>query len=269
MQDRADTDSESKKRIKLAKKKEKKDIKKPREIIKHDSVDTKHEFLTFKNAEEVPEDTLLKGDKMEWEAYYCPGPFEESEVKNDLDTIEDINGKELTKKKVYKAISLFKKDSRNFWLGDSQNNCSRMNRRYDDRWYLWTKEMMENVDRNETIMKDVLKKHSHEKIQQLCSDLGGDEWNLKTSRKIKKMLVGIDTICKGLDKGMRTYWGKFKFNGVLDHRVREFERKMNEESDEKKEYDIGHYCNYKSKEWKEYFEKQKDKEDSSKLYKKY
>lgn len=184
------------------------------------------------------------------------------------DVLEDASEKRYSKAVILDTIMSYKKDSRNFFWGDLQKNCSRMNRRHDDRWYAWTKEMMENVDENEERMKSIVVKHTHSKIQEVCREIGGDAWNLKCSDKIKRLMRSVKQIEKMVRTkgGMRTCWGRMAYDGVFKNKLRSQNIGVKDGQKKGRVYDVMGHIKLKDRRWKRHYKGILEKKDISKLY---
>lgn len=190
-------------------------------------------------------------------------------LKND-DMIEDSSGNRYLKKEVLKIILSYKKNTRNFFWGDLQKNCNKMNRKFDDRWYVWTRDMMESIDQNEEKMRSIVLKHTHSKIQDICKEVGGDLWCLQTTDKLKRLAGNIRRIEKLIKskKGVDTCWGRMKYDGTFKNKLVDQQRCMKKKLRRKKAYDVLDYVKYKSRRWDDHYKKLAEKDDISKLYNK-
>lgn len=188
-----------------------------------------------------------------------------TDAKDD-DTIIDCARNRYTKDEVLNIIRAYKKDSRNFFWGDLQNACNRRNRKFDDRWYNWTREMMEGIDRNDFCMRSILMNYSHSTIQSVCKEVGGDFWNLKTSAKLEAYMKDIYKIRKRIksNKGLTTCWGRIKYEGVFKSRMRKIRRSTSKAP----ENAIDNYLELKSAALNKYYSSVAEKDELSRLYNK-
>lgn len=184
--------------------------------------------------------------------------------------LEDVNGNTLSASKLVKMMLEYKKDTQNFFVGNLQKSCNRTNRKPDDRWYPWTKEMMERVDRNENAIKDILKKYSHANIQDLCRRIGGGEWNRPITDRLGNMINEIGAIKKMLmsQTGFETCWGKMKSRGVFMWNVENHKNKIKMKY-RKNKLDLYDYAQYKKHLWKAHYKNLKEKDEQNKLYTKF
>lgn len=184
------------------------------------------------------------------------------------DTIEDSSGNRYLKKEILRIILSYKKNTRNFFWGDLQRSCSKMNRKFDDRWYPWTRDMMESIDQNEEKMRSIVLRHSHSRIQEICREVGGDMWRLQTASKLNRCVANIRQIedLVRSKEGMDTCWGVMKYSGVLRSKVESRRNQMRRRL--KKKCGILDYIRYKSRLWDEHYRRQAEKDDISRLYNK-
>jgi len=227
-----------------------------------------------------------------------PGKHKEDENKTRSDSSASNNG-DLLNREVFGCINEFKSHSKNFVIGDLSNNCNKLGRRLDDRWYMWTKEMMENTNADEKAMKDVLERCGHEEIERMCRQMGGMEWNEDVRSRAKNLLTVLkgmnaqiadrhssradkyadrhssrtdkyadrhssradkDATIKSKKKGMITYWGVVQEDRILRSRIKWSVRKMRKTLKEKQKYGIRDYVKYKKILWDEFFNKENQKE---------
>lgn len=187
----------------------------------------------------------------------------ENESKNERTF--NIDGVVLSSEALCRAITNYKVESRKFIVGDIQMNCSRMGRQADDRWYKWTKEMMESIDRNEQIMRKAIVSHSHEELQSVCRDIGGRFWNLEISEEVDRLVSGIKVVENMLnsDTGIMTCWGIAKFNGVFVRKVLNYVSNSEKNS---KNINILEYIEQKTKMWNEEKTRQENEKEKEQLY---
>lgn len=178
-------------------------------------------------------------------------------------------------KKFKDCVMSYKKDSKNFFLGELLGQCLKK-RKTCDKWYPWSKEMLEKVDLNEEIMRKGLIEYGHEEISNLFEKhskelsekkkrLIEDSWNLSINEKISNLIEGLKSIedCIKTD-GMNTIWGTIKFQGVIFNNIKgtmdQFMKMTN------RRYDIIDYVKYKEKKWEDHYEKVKDENERKSLY---
>lgn len=152
-------------------------------------------------------------------------------------------------RKVKDATLQHKKATKCIFLGDFFNQCTNK-RKPADRWYFYSKEMIESIDQNEQIMNSALIRHGHSKIEEMMSRHGGEEWNGTLDSKMKNLAEGLksieDMICK---EGMTTVWGTFINRGTTLNRIRgAFKRG-------KRVRGLIDYVKYKSRRWESHYKK--------------
>ncbi len=134
------------------------------------------------------------------------------------------------------AILNYNKDSKNFFTGHILDSCEK-ERREEDSWYEWTKEMMDSVDVNEATMNKALLDKGHSYISEIMekgcdhlkrTTLGACNdpliyWKSTLENKITELLSGLKSI-KNLikEKGMKTVWGKIKNRGFFINNARQY-----------------------------------------------
>lgn len=221
--------------------------------------------LKSNNVKEAPRDENVKNE----DQIFCK-----------MEEAKDIHIGGIPFKSIKEAIVSYKRDSKNFFVGDILENCCRRNRRYEDQWYLWTKEMMDDIDKNEAVMNNALLCEGHKGMSELLekgfngqgeADYNVDrvrcpEWGLSLDRRIKDLMSGLKSlenmICS--DEGMNTIWGKIKYKGFVKNSAREYfsRKKMNS----KRKLDLCDYVKYKGQLWDEHYQSVKNKDLEKNLY---
>lgn len=195
----------------------------------------------------------------------CRGD-EDSQVDNQIFAEASEDQEDSAASKVIKESVLgYKRDTKNFFVGDLLGCCSRRVRRYDDQWYAWTKDMMETIDKNEAVMTKFLLSEGHSKLGSLmeCCCSG---WSCTIDDKVRDLIDGLRSIESMIksEKGMRTIWGRIKYKGVFKNSVRQYLSKV--KSGTAKKFDLVDYFRYKGKKWDDHFEKMKSREEQEDLY---
>lgn len=198
-------------------------------------------------------------------------PSDKTEPPNQnmkIETIQDANGNTYSKKDIARLILSFKKDSRCFFWGDLQQKCNRENRTAEDSWYPWSNELMASCVRHETAMRSLLVEHGHSKIQGVCAEVAGDAWNSRTTGKLKKLFGGLQQIQKlaNSNEGMWTCWGRMRYKGMLNHKMRTRKRELKQTAKDAKTVNISEYLKYIDGKWKRYFDEMKDKKAAFSFY---
>ncbi|KAI4290800.1 hypothetical protein PAPHI01_0074 [Pancytospora philotis] len=177
------------------------------------------------------------------------------------DTIADCLQNRYTKKEVLRLILAYKKDSRNFFWGDLQRCCNRRNRRFDDQWYNWTREMMEGIGQHELSMRNILAAHSHSKVQSICKEEGGSAWNLKVEDKVKALTRSIRRLRRKVEspRGLSTCWGRMKLDGV-------FKNRAGRRSAPDGAPDYSNYISARAALWEKYYRGLSEKDDIFRMY---
>lgn len=178
-------------------------------------------------------------------------------------------------KRYREAVMAYKRDSKNFFLGEFLGQCLKK-RKPMDCWYPWTKDMLDKVDRNEEIMKKGLVECGHEHITDLLenkaeakarksSAIESDNWNYTIKDKVDSLIDDLKSIEKAIrDDGLNTVWGRIQFKGVVLNKIKgcmdSFMKTAN------KKYDIVDYLKYKAKRWEEHYSRVRDEIDRKNLY---
>lgn len=164
--------------------------------------------------------------------------------------------------KFRESILQYKKDSKNFFVGDFLGQCSRK-RRITDSWYPWNKDMITDVDRNESVMNKVLLEQGHGYVEDVMKNVESDGWNQSMKEMIESLMSNLESIEDRIDEGMVTIWGKIKDDGTVLNNIKSSRKKF---IGEERKYDIIDYVNYKNKRWEEHYKKKKDKMERDRLY---
>lgn len=172
---------------------------------------------------------------------------------------------------ILRTVLLYKKDSLNFFWGDLMKNCNKFNRKADDGWYKWTKDMLMACDENEMRMRKVVMKDTHGTVQNICEAIGDGIWNIPTNNKIKNLVRELKKIDKLIisEKGMKTCWGVLKYESVFLNKLKAKNKINNDTSGKKKPYDVQDYFKYLKRKWTKHYNNFKEKEDASNFYYKY
>lgn len=168
-------------------------------------------------------------------------------------------------KSIRESVVSYKRDTKNFFVGDLLGNCSRRARRHDDQWYAWTKDMMESIDRNEEVMAKILLSEGHDRLGSVMQD-GCKGWSDTIEDKVRDLLDGLQSIESMIRsrRGMSTIWGRIKYRGVFKNNVRQYLSKA--KSGGAKALDLVDYARHKSRRWDEHLEKMRSKEKQEALY---
>lgn len=169
-------------------------------------------------------------------------------------------------KAIREAVLSYKRDTKNFFIGDLLGSCSRRARRYDDQWYVWTKDMMESIDRNEEVMTKLLQSEGHERLSSMMRDSCKD-WDDTIEDKIRELMDGLQSIESMIRsrKGMSTVWGRIKYRGVFRNNVRQYLVKTTKSGDART-LDLVDYARHRGKRWDEHLGKMRSKEEQESLY---
>lgn len=177
------------------------------------------------------------------------------ESQSNLTSIENVKFSTLKN-----AVIQYKKDTKCIFTGDLTQQCSKV-RKKDDKWYFWTKEMIDNIDTNETLMKNALLSFGHDKIEDLMREHCREEWNYSLQDKIEKLEDGLKSIEEMvLTCGMSTIWGLLKNKGTTFNRVSDAFRRG------RKIRGIIDYVKYKHRKWDNHYKRVSEKIKKRQLY---
>lgn len=184
------------------------------------------------------------------------------------DVFGDGSGNRYHKSEILDIVLAYKKDSRNFFWGDLQKHCNKMCRKLDDRWYAWTREMMGNLDKNESRMRGIVHRHTHSAIQNICKDAGGELWQMRTVDKLKRLIGSVRQIEKLAKsrRGVETRWGRAKYMGAFGHRMDCYSRASRTKRPQKRLTEVLDYVEYKRSVWNRHYKEQEERDDAYKLY---
>lgn len=195
-----------------------------------------------------------------------PPAFEEDKV-----FINDSTNTNVGFGKFKEAVKAYKRDSKNFFLGNLLEQCSKR-RKINDVWYSWNKEMLASIDQNEKTMKQGLLQFGHEKISKLLeeSDVNknasvDDNWASSMQEKIAFLLDGLQSIQEMIrGEGLSTVWGTIQYKDVALSRIQSAMTSFMK--NENKRYDVIDYVKYKGKKLEEHYKKIREKIDRKNLY---
>ncbi|ELA40957.1 uncharacterized protein VICG_01987 [Vittaforma corneae ATCC 50505] len=202
-------------------------------------------------------------------------PLNQDSITNGDNTDSSNTNTTIGFKKYREAVMTYKKDSKNFFLGEFLGQCLKKRRQMDS-WYPWTKEMLNKVDQNEEIMKKGLVEYGHEYITDLLegqikakdnktNGIEKDDWNSTIKDKIDSLIDGLKSIEEAIrNEGMDTIWGKIQFEGVVLNNIKGCMDSFMKTSNKK--YDIIDYVKYKNKRWEEHYNRVRDEKDRKNLY---
>lgn len=166
------------------------------------------------------------------------------------------------------AIMAYKKDSKNFFLGDQLGKCCRK-RRINDKWYAWTKEMLESIDRNEEAMKRVLIEYGHEQVQKMITESeqekGIEGWNTSIQEKVDLLIDGLKSVQEKIEgDGLSTILGTIKYNGTILKRIKDSMNMFMKNDNQG--YDVIDYIRYRNKKLEDHYKKIREKNERKNLY---
>lgn len=166
---------------------------------------------------------------------------------------ETINTDNVKFSELKDAILQYKKDSKCIFLGEFLHQCSNI-RKPNDKWYFWSKEMIEGIDKNEELMKRVLVAYGHSPIEALLENRCSEEWNNSIEEKIKGLIDGLKSIEEMVcGNGMSTVWGVLKNKGTTINRVKDAFRRG------RRIRGIIDYVRYKHRKWDAHYKKVSEK----------
>lgn len=167
-------------------------------------------------------------------------------------------------KKFREAVLAYKRESKGFFVGEFLGQCQKK-RRVGDKWYPWTKEMLERVDSNEAVMRSVLLEHGHERVGQLMGEGKDNGWNSTLEEKVKELIDGLKSIERTIKgDGLNTIWGMVKSNGIILNRIKSSRSSFMKIPNRK--YDIIDYVKYRIEQWTTHYERLKAEKKKRDLY---